>query len=73
MTTGPHSSCVLRTKVQILTQKAAAGFNAESGSNKLGLRKCYTQFSAGNATLLLVDDKREDAEEICAEVLPHSS
>ena len=33
------------------------------------LRNCATQLSAGAATLLLVDDKREDAEEMCATVL----
>mmetsp|Transcript_53139 Transcript_53139/g.125745 ORF Transcript_53139/g.125745 Transcript_53139/m.125745 type:complete len:221 (+) Transcript_53139:3-665(+) len=42
--------------------------SSDTGTNELGVRNCAPQLSqADGKTLLMIDDKREDADEICAE------
>jgi hypothetical protein len=42
-------------------------YNAETGTNELGVRNCAPQVAQPDGrVLLIIDDKREDAEEICA-------
>ena len=44
-------------------------FNHQNGVSELGVRVCASQLTAGNQTLLLIDDKRDSAVEICANLL----